>query len=427
MTPNTTILPYFQVQEDWKTVIDETLSQKHDSSSFWVSVYEKDKQSVHGTITVDPQNLKNNSILSGSDGIIPEYNCISKKFSLSHLQRGIPSVSILSPEISYKPASGSILSFDVNKDQMLYVVGHQSGKMAVYETLDNKVLNALDGHFGDINSVRFFPSGKVILSASLDMRLKIWSAEDGSNPVTLTGHTSSVTDCGIVGIGKNVVSCSKDGSVKLWNCGSASCINSWNPNMGSLSGIFLIPPTSFDSNAEAFSEINSLVTSTSTGNIALIDIREKNKVIIPVATMESQFSKDPLTAISGDDTGTFISSGNSQGIITLWDLRNSSEPLSHIQRDSFPITSMETISINGKSVLVTGSQNGSVFGTDIFYSVDRTANVIAEYTTSDLDPVYTIRSVKHHKMFNADIQDNNGSSKMCIYTSGRNGIINGYW
>ena len=40
-----------------------------------------------------------------------------------------------------------------------------------------------------MNTCRFFPSGKVVLSGGADLRLKIWSAEDGSCPVTLKGHT----------------------------------------------------------------------------------------------------------------------------------------------------------------------------------------------------------------------------------------------
>lgn len=47
----------------------------------------------------------------------------------------------------------------------------------------------LQGHISDVNTCKFFPSGKVVLSGGADLRLKIWSAEDGSCPVTLKGHT----------------------------------------------------------------------------------------------------------------------------------------------------------------------------------------------------------------------------------------------
>ena len=43
-----------------------------------------------------------------------------------------------------------------------------------------------------MNTCRFFPSGKVVLSGGADLRLKIWSTEDGSCPVTLKGHTGGL-------------------------------------------------------------------------------------------------------------------------------------------------------------------------------------------------------------------------------------------
>ena len=48
--------------------------------------------------------------------------------------------------------------------------------------------HSLQGHVSDVNTCSFFPSGAVVLSGSADLRLKIWSAEDGTCPATLTGH-----------------------------------------------------------------------------------------------------------------------------------------------------------------------------------------------------------------------------------------------
>ena len=48
---------------------------------------------------------------------------------------------------------------------------------------------SLDGHVGDVYTCRLFPSGVVVLSAGADLRLRIWSAQDGSCARTLLGHT----------------------------------------------------------------------------------------------------------------------------------------------------------------------------------------------------------------------------------------------
>ena len=74
---------------------------------------------------------------------------------------------------------------------------------------------------------RFFPSGLVVLSGGADLRMKIWSAEDGSSPVTLTGHTRGVTDGCPVEKGRNVVSVSRDGQCKLFDCGESKCLTTF--------------------------------------------------------------------------------------------------------------------------------------------------------------------------------------------------------
>jgi len=48
----------------------------------------------------------------------------------------------------------------------------------------------LEGHYGDVYTCRFFPSGVVILSGGADTQLKIWSAETGQCAATLTGHSA---------------------------------------------------------------------------------------------------------------------------------------------------------------------------------------------------------------------------------------------
>ena len=47
------------------------------------------------------------------------------------------------------------------------------------------------------------------MSSGADMRLKIWSAENGTCPVTLTGHSAAVTQAAIIDRGMNIVSVSK--------------------------------------------------------------------------------------------------------------------------------------------------------------------------------------------------------------------------
>ena len=58
----------------------------------------------------------------------------------------------------------------------------------------------MEGHVGDVNVAKFFPSGKVILSGGL--LLKVWSIEHGCDCVAeLIGHRGGILCCDFVGKG----------------------------------------------------------------------------------------------------------------------------------------------------------------------------------------------------------------------------------
>lgn len=66
---------------------------------------------------------------------------------------------------------------------------------------------------------------QVVLTASSDATIKVFSSVSGVNPRTLKGHKRAVTSIAILGVGKNVLSGSKDGSIRLWDIGSGTCIS----------------------------------------------------------------------------------------------------------------------------------------------------------------------------------------------------------
>ncbi|VDM71462.1 unnamed protein product [Strongylus vulgaris] len=84
----------------------------------------------------------------------------------------------------------------------------------------------------DVYKCRFFPSGLVVLSAGMDMSVKVWSVETGQCPRTFKGHTMAVTDIAIIGVGREVLSCSHDGSVIKWLCADGSQQELWRLEAG---------------------------------------------------------------------------------------------------------------------------------------------------------------------------------------------------
>ena len=72
---------------------------------------------------------------------------------------------------------------------------------------------------------RFVRCLQVVLTASSDATIRIFSATTGINPRTLIGHKRAVTSTVILGVGRNILSGSKDGSIKLWDVGAGKCVS----------------------------------------------------------------------------------------------------------------------------------------------------------------------------------------------------------
>ena len=156
----------------------------------------------------------------------------SDKFEVKNVKSKSLTVQVKNQDLLFKVVapfltfhsihSKNINSLDVSSGGLGVSAGDDG--LLVWETNTGLIRRKLEGHVGEIYSVRLFPSGIVVLSCGADMRIKIWSAETGSCPVTLTGHTSAVTQTAILDRGRNIVSCSKDGKIRIWSCGQGQTI-----------------------------------------------------------------------------------------------------------------------------------------------------------------------------------------------------------
>lgn len=72
-----------------------------------------------------------------------------------------------------------------------------------------EVILDLKGHGGTVYKSKFFNSGVVVISAGADGSCRIWSAENGANPVTLKGHQMAICDISIIDVGRNIISVSR--------------------------------------------------------------------------------------------------------------------------------------------------------------------------------------------------------------------------
>ena len=76
---------------------------------------------------------------------------------------------------------------------------------------------ALAGHIADVTAVRWFPSGKVVLTGGSDMRLRVFDARSGACAAMLIGHSGGIAGLAIIERGRHVLSVARDFTLRLWS------------------------------------------------------------------------------------------------------------------------------------------------------------------------------------------------------------------
>ena len=73
----------------------------------------------------------------------------------------------------------NIFSIDAAPTHNLGISGSEQGQAKLWNLDTGETVHELKGHHGDLTLARFFPSGKVALTAAQDLRLKVWATANG--------------------------------------------------------------------------------------------------------------------------------------------------------------------------------------------------------------------------------------------------------
>ncbi|DAZ98677.1 TPA: hypothetical protein N0F65_008803 [Lagenidium giganteum] len=325
---------YLEVQGDWHNAED----------TFWLNVYERSVMAPSLAIHTSPRtqllvDLKalpheNDATKHVVEMTKRESNWIELQVKQPH-EQALRSV-FQAPNKELTCGDG-LFALDVSPDEHYVVAGGRHGGCTVWNIGQATKHVQLSGHMMDVTSARFFPSSKVVLTGSLDFKLRIWSVDNGRCAAVLEGHLGGIEDTVIVGRGRNVLSCGSDGLIQLWSCGSQQGIAKWATDdrsavhcMSLLTDGSLCAPKTLSPDAEEFeTDDKVLFAGLDNGEVLGVDIRARESVAnIDVGGAVLSCATAVVHGVPMLVTGT------EKGIVSSWDLRHTQAPLSVVSRST---------------------------------------------------------------------------------------------
>jgi WD40 repeat protein len=111
-----------------------------------------------------------------------------------------------------------VVSADVAAGGKTLVEAYGKTRMARVLDLDSRrEIARLEGHEGDVLSVRFNRDGDLIVTGAADHTARVWEARTGKGLETLSGHEGPVTSASFSPDGRRLLTVSADRTARLWD------------------------------------------------------------------------------------------------------------------------------------------------------------------------------------------------------------------
>ncbi|KAG7379834.1 Pre-mRNA-processing factor 19 [Phytophthora pseudosyringae] len=208
-----------------------------------------------------------------------------------------------------------------SKALTLVATGGVDKHAKIFDTDKQQLVATLTGHSKKLSHVEFHPSADMVLTASHDKTVKLWTPQDEGYAVgyTLDGFDDAVTSASIHPTGNYVLSGSLDATWAIHDVRRGQLLSRY-----TLNGELSMPDASAGKPKKAANEARCARFHPDGG---IFGTAAKSKLVqmwamnslSNVVTFEGHAA--PVTALGFSENGYHLASGSEDGVVKLWDLR----------------------------------------------------------------------------------------------------------
>ncbi|KAK0227734.1 WD40 repeat-like protein [Armillaria fumosa] len=376
------ILPIVTIQPTFSEVIADVHSGVIPSEDIWISCYKKASPSVHGKVSVVLDDIDRDLVqFRTKEGDVRiESAGGDRKYKISCSELGVSPTKILLPTYSYTTLPHRITAFALSPNRAQFACGFLDGSAQLFRA--SPALSTptafYRSHKSTLTSLQFFPSSRVLLSASADFSLQILPAD--SDAITsspdparnLRAHTRRITSTAIIGPGRSILSAALDGTLRLWDVPSGTQTSMF----PTASGINKITPAylALDSSEPIYAALQD-------GSFSSIDLRASPE---SSSIFRSPSSASPLLSIAINNTQ--LAMGSSRGAVCIYDVRSLAQgPVVQFARNE---AAVEDLAFLSATDVVVSTEDALPYIASV---QGQTVRVGAEIVGTDCDAVRHVR------------------------------------